>query len=243
MNTFTFTPATTKVTIMISIPWEKTLRKGPKTTLPVGLRKLSKATSTRFLSSQGFTLVEVLIVLTIIVLLSTAAAPSFKGFSTSSRLKSDVHAVRDLLGFARDTAITEHVPYFVVFDLDANQYWLADSETFDVDGEIGILSTNETIATNTIEEQAYTVSRTSMILMRPREVTQGTTIAEISVEHGTQSIQKNTGTDYIYFSPNGSAEDAILIFENSTENLMRISVNSDTANIKIDEIQNDEYEG
>ena len=213
------------------------------TTSPVGLlRKPSKPADAFFLSSQGFTLVEVLIVLTIIVLISTVAAPSFKGFSASSRLKSDVHAIRDLMGFARDTAITEHVPYFVMFDLDQNQYWLADSETFDVDGEIGILPTSEAVAANTIEEQANTVSRTSMILMRPREMTQGITIAEINVQHGTQSIQKDTGTDYIYFSSNGSAEDAILMFENSTETLMRISVNGGTANIKVDEIKDDEYE-
>ena len=217
------------------------VKKEPKTTSPVGLRKSSKLADTFFLSEQGFTLVEVLIVLTIIVLISTVAAPSFKGFSASSRLKSDVHAIRDLLGFARDTAITEHTPYFVMFDLDRNRYWLADSETFDVDGEIGISATSEAIAADTIEAQANTVSRTSMILIRPRELTQGITIVEINVRHGSQSIQKDTGIDYIYFSPNGSAEDAILVLENSAENLMRISVDSRTANVEVDEIQNDKY--
>ena len=78
--------------------------------------------------------------------------------------------------------------------------------------------------------------------MRPREITQGITIAEINVRHGSQSIQKDTGIDYIYFSPNGSAEDAILVFENSTEKLMRISVDGATARVKVDEIQDDEYE-
>jgi len=73
-------------------------------------------------------------------------------------------------------------------------------------------------------------------------MTQGITIAEINVQHGTQSIQKDTGIDYIYFSSNGSAEDAILMFENSTETLMRISVDGGTANIKVDEIKDDEYE-
>lgn len=216
-------------------------KKEPKTTSPVGLRKSSKLADTFFLSEQGFTLVEVLIVLTIIVLISTVAAPSFKGFSASSRLKSDVHAIRDLLGFARDTAITEHTPYFVMFDLDRNRYWLADSETFDVDGEIGISATSKAIAADTIEAQANTISRTSMILIRPRELTQGITIVEINVRHGSQSIQKDTGIDYIYFSPNGSAEDAILVLENSAENLMRISVDSRTANVEVDEIQNDKY--
>jgi len=231
-----------KVTIMISILLGKMVRKELKTTSPVGLRKPNKPVETFFLDSHGFTLVEVLIVLTIIVLLSTVAAPSFKGFSASSRLKSDVHAIRDLLGFARDTATTEHVPYFVMFDLDQNRYWLADSETFDVDGEIGILPTSEAVVADTIEGQANIVSRTSMILMRPREITQGITIAEINVRHGSQSIQKDTGIDYIYFSPNGSAEDAILVFENSTEKLMRISVDGATARVKVDEIQDDEYE-
>ena len=131
--------------------------------------------------------------------------------------------------------------------IEIGKLWLYKSDqkcqyTFDVDGEIGILPTSEAVAANTIEEQANTVSRTSMILMRPREMTRGITIAEINVQHGTQSIQKDTGIDYIYFSPNGSAEDAILMCENSTETLMRISVDGGTANIKVDEIKDDEYE-
>ena len=72
INMFMFTLAITKVTIMISILLGKIPKKGLKTTSPVGLlRKPSKPADAFFLSSQGFTQVEVLIVLTIIVLIYT----------------------------------------------------------------------------------------------------------------------------------------------------------------------------
>ena len=80
--------------------------------------------------AAGFTLIEMMIVLTIIAILSTLAMPSFKGVATSTRLKSSAKGIRDLCHFARNMAITEQLGYFVILDMDQNQYWLADIETF-----------------------------------------------------------------------------------------------------------------
>ena len=84
------------------------------------------------LTSRGFTLIEVMIVLALIAILSSIAMPSLRGFAASTRLKSTAHAIRDMLNFARDMAITEQAAYLVVFDLTANRYWLASSETFNL---------------------------------------------------------------------------------------------------------------
>ena len=75
-------------------------------------------------------MIEMMIVLTIIAILSTLAMPSFKGVATSTRLKSSAKGIRDLCHFARNMAITEQLGYFVILDMDQNQYWLADIETF-----------------------------------------------------------------------------------------------------------------
>ena len=84
------------------------------------------------LPPNGFTLIEVMIVLALIAILSSIAMPSLRGFAASTRLKSTAHAIRDMLNFARDMAITERGAYLVVFDLTANRYWLASSETFNL---------------------------------------------------------------------------------------------------------------
>ena len=84
------------------------------------------------LTPNGFTLIEIMLVLALIAILSSIAMPSLRGFAASTRLKSTAHAIRDMLNFARDMAITERAAYLVVFDLAANRYWLASSETFNL---------------------------------------------------------------------------------------------------------------
>ena len=74
-----------------------------------------------FTSETGFTLIEVMLVLTLIVILSSVAMPSLRGFAGSTRLKSSGSAIRDMLHFARDMAVTEGTAYLVVFDLDQNR--------------------------------------------------------------------------------------------------------------------------
>ncbi|MFB3041982.1 MAG: Tfp pilus assembly protein FimT/FimU, partial [Candidatus Poribacteria bacterium] len=61
-----------------------------------------KKWSSRFKSrsEHGFTLIEIMLVLTLIAILSAVTMPSMRGFTASSRLKSSAHAIRDMLNFA-----------------------------------------------------------------------------------------------------------------------------------------------
>ena len=81
-------------------------------------------------SQSGFTITELLIVLTLIGILSAISMPTLKGFAATRRLKSSAYSLRSLLTFARDMAITDRATHLVVFDLDRDRYWLASSETF-----------------------------------------------------------------------------------------------------------------
>jgi len=69
----------------------------------------------RFHADRGFTLIEIMLVLTLLVILSSITMPSIRGFAASTRLKSSARTIQDLLHFARDMAITERIGYLVVF--------------------------------------------------------------------------------------------------------------------------------
>lgn len=73
----------------------------------------------RFLSSRignsGFTLVEVVIALTIVVIITAAAIPSFRGFRDEQLARQPVTALVRLAKEARLRAIEERRPYQVVF--------------------------------------------------------------------------------------------------------------------------------
>ena len=80
--------------------------------------------------TPGFTITELLIVLTLIGILSVISIPTLKGFAATRRLKASAYTLRSLLTFARDMAVTDQTTHLVVFDFDSDRYWLASSETF-----------------------------------------------------------------------------------------------------------------
>ena len=84
-----------------------------------------------FQPQSGFTITELLIVLTLIGILSVMSMPTLKGFAATRRLKASAYTLRSLLTFARDMAVTDRTAHLVVFDFDNERYWLASSETFD----------------------------------------------------------------------------------------------------------------
>ena len=73
----------------------------------------------------GFTLVELMIVMTLIAIMALSVAPVFRG--SLARARAD-HAARDLFAeikAAQESAVSEGVEYRVYFDLKKNAYWPA----------------------------------------------------------------------------------------------------------------------
>jgi type II secretion system protein H len=73
---------------------------------------------------RGFTLIELIIVLTIIAIMSAAVVPVFGG--SMAKLERD-HAVRDFvatLRYAQERAVTDTREYRMALDPELNQYWL-----------------------------------------------------------------------------------------------------------------------
>jgi len=87
---------------------------------------------------RGFTLVELLVVVAIIILLVAVSVPAFLGATRSGRLSAGVRAVQAALMSARNRAITENVVYSVEFGeindpsydlrIDDDDNWLNDPD-------------------------------------------------------------------------------------------------------------------
>ena len=74
-------------------------------------------------ASAGFTLLELMVVMTLLVIMSMTVTPVFRG--SLSGVRAD-HAMRDLFAAmknAQAAAITEAVEYRVYFAPEENSYW------------------------------------------------------------------------------------------------------------------------
>lgn len=124
-------------------------------------------------SQRGFTITELLIVLTLMGILSAISMPTLKGFAVTRRLKSSAYTIRSLLTFARDMAITDRTAHLVVFDLDNDRCWIASSETFNPSSPLASTLTAQnstavnTTTTNTnVNPLATQILRNSRVRLR-----------------------------------------------------------------------------
>lgn len=70
-------------------------------------------------SKQGFTLLEIIVVLFIVSLVMAIVLPSFAGFG-ESKLKSEAREIASILRYINDSAVSRKETFFVKFDLDKN---------------------------------------------------------------------------------------------------------------------------
>ena len=204
------------------------------------------------LTSKGFTLIEVMIVLALIAILSSIAMPSLRGFAASTRLKSTAHAIRDMLNFARDMAITERAAHLVVFDLTANRYWLASNETFNLaDPSTPSAASSPSLqpAQQPTAGQGTTASsqrtfplRANAILGIPQKRDHNVSLARMITNHNFQTIEIDTGVDYVYFSPTGSSEDTVLYIQDQRGKAMSITVENSMGRVRLQKINAQQLE-
>lgn len=202
-------------------------------------------------TSKGFTLIEIMLVLALIAILSSIAMPSLRGFAASTRLKSTAHAIRDMLNFARDMAITERAAYLVVFDLTTNRYWLASSETFNLaDPSTPVTASpsslqptqQPTADQGTTALQQTSPLRTNAILGIPQKPGHNVSLARMITNHNFQTVQIDTGVDYIYFSPTGSSEDTVLYIQDRRDQAMSITVENATGRVRLQKINSQQLD-
>lgn len=205
---------------------------------------------------RGFTITELLIVLTLIGILSVVSMPTLKGFAATRRLKASAYTLRSLLTFARDMAITDRTAHLVVFDFDSERYWLASSETFDPSNPLTstLTAQNSTVVAavqnNTNRNSLGTgtsvsrgsLSRASGILGVPYPMEQNVTLVGMITNHNGRTVNVDSGVAYIYFSPTSTSEDALVYLRNSRNQIMSVTVEAASGRIRVRQLTSQEVE-
>ena len=207
-------------------------------------------------SQSGFTITELLIVLTLIGILSAISMPTLKGFAATRRLKASAYTIRSLLTFARDMAITDRAAHLVVFDLDNGRCWLASSETFNPSAPLtsALTAQNSTVGTasptNTTQNpitttntaQQETLTRTGGILGVPYPMEKGVTLVAMMTNHNGQTVQVDSGVEYVYFSPNATSEEALIYLQNTRNQIMSIAIETASGRVTVQQLASEEVE-
>ncbi|MXV83781.1 prepilin-type N-terminal cleavage/methylation domain-containing protein [Candidatus Poribacteria bacterium] len=210
---------------------------------------------------NGFTITELLIVLTLIGILSALSMPTLKGFAATRRLKASASTLRSLLTFARDMAVTDRTAHLVVFDFDNQRYWLASSETFDPSNPLtsALTAQNSTVvaaAQNNINTNSGfqtlptagtptsqgPLTRSSGILGVPEPMEQNVTLTAMVTTRNGRTVTVDSGVAYIYFSPTSTSEEALVYLQNTRNQVMTVTVEAASGRVRARQLTSQEIE-
>ena len=74
--------------------------------------------------ASGFTLIELIVVITILGILAAAVLPSVSGISPKYRLRSSARKLGATIGWARSMASGTSEEHVLRYDLDRQRYWV-----------------------------------------------------------------------------------------------------------------------
>ena len=208
-------------------------------------------------SQKGFTITELLIVLTLMGILSAVSMPTLKGFAATRRLKASAHTIRSLLTFARDMAITDGTAHLVVFDLDNNRCWLASGETFNpstplasaltaqnstaVNASTPNTNVNPLAPTNSAQQEG-TFARAGGILGVPYAMEKNVVLAAMVTNQNGRPAQSDSGVGYIYFSPTATSQESLIYLQNSRNQIMSVAVEAASGRVTVRQLAAEEIE-
>ncbi len=73
--------------------------------------------------AKGFTLIELIVVVVLLGLIFSFAAPRFRDTILSDSLKNATRKMVNLIRNTRNVAVRQHLDYLLFFDLEKNEYW------------------------------------------------------------------------------------------------------------------------
>ncbi|HIJ60290.1 MAG TPA: prepilin-type N-terminal cleavage/methylation domain-containing protein [Nitrospirae bacterium] len=86
----------------------------------------------KHISEKGFSLVEVLITIAIIIIMAAIAIPSLQGYLINENLKSAAREIKGDFFICKERAIAENRQYRIRFDIAANEFILQQCQGPDI---------------------------------------------------------------------------------------------------------------
>lgn len=196
-------------------------------------------------NEDGFSLMEIMLVFAIIAVISSITMPAMKGVASSRRLKTSARAIVDTLSFARDMAITERNTHLVVFDITGNRFWLASSETLDIQNPLssaGRASTPTPAPTTPGQGNQILASRTGGVMGIPRPLQKSVSFASMVTNHNGTYQRITSGADYTYFTPTSRSSETTIYLQNTNGNAISISVEGSTGKVSMEQMTPEQIE-
>jgi type II secretion system protein H len=95
-------------------------------------RKLQQRVVLPFGGRRGFTLVELILVMALLMIVTSVSAPSLGKFFAGRTIGSEAKRIVGLTRYGQSRAVSEGVPMVLTFDLQNRAYRLAEDETFSI---------------------------------------------------------------------------------------------------------------
>jgi len=150
---------------------------------------------------DGFTLIELVVVMVIVGILTIFSVPYFGGFANRTKLDSECRTWVAYANYARSQAVMNGTNYRLTCDLDQQSYAL----------------TYEMLSTNVSGQYIAPADAWG------QEVSVDSSLRIISIQLD-QNLPQQSGVAVIEFTPRGTSNDAVVIIQNIDQDQRQINI-------------------
>ena len=202
-----------------------------------------------FKSRQGFTLVEVLLTLCLLVIITSMAWPLLDKPFASQRLLKAADQIRAEWGSARVEALNSGLTYTFQYTIQGNQFCTkcqaAPETPSDAEAEYGADYGNDSLARTAVGQDAANPLATENTLPEKITFVGGETAADTraaTVESQSQTVffSDASWSQPILFFPDGTTSTARLILKNQHGRRIELTMRGLTGVVKVGQLYSDE---
>jgi type II secretion system protein H len=180
---------------------------------------------------RGFTLVELLTVLTIMVVLAALVAPSFVRQFQTARLSSAAREIVALMRYARSEAVVAGATYRLNIDSDGGRLWVTYYDSGDNERDAGFVPDTSVLGGARVLPEGV---RMGALALGDEALAQLSDEALSAIRSQQQQLNEE-GTPYITFSPQGTTDGARVLLENDYDDTLAVTLDAITGKAEIKE--------